>query len=228
MTASERERYSSFGLETPRVRWGIHPELLEVEPQRVDDGLVRCVFPGGFIGHRKPLGPVVEAFAATTDPRLRLLVKAQVERGSLDDLMPLIDGDDRIELLLADQPREQHMATIAANDVCIAPSRWEGLGLPLYEAMAWGMPTITNDNPPMNEVVEHEVNGLLVGSTQEGTAKSGIPAYNPDIRDLTAAIERVADDQLRARLAAGAVQTRMRLDWAHTIADIGSLVDQLG
>lgn len=37
------------------------------------------------------------------------------------------------------------------GDVCVQLSRWEGLGLPLLECQAAGMPLITLDAPPMNE-----------------------------------------------------------------------------
>jgi hypothetical protein len=37
------------------------------------------------------------------------------------------------------------------GDVCVQPSHWEGLGLPLLECQAAGMPLITTDSPPMNE-----------------------------------------------------------------------------
>lgn len=37
------------------------------------------------------------------------------------------------------------------GDVCVQPSHWEGLGLPLLECQAAGMPLITTDAPPMNE-----------------------------------------------------------------------------
>jgi 1,2-diacylglycerol 3-alpha-glucosyltransferase len=221
---AEQERYRSWGLETPRVPWGIHPELLSIPVERADDGLVRLVFPGGFIGHRKPLEPVVEAFARTTDPSLRLLVKAQVERDRLEKIGKVIDGDERIELRLGDEDWEPHLRAIAACDVCITPSRWEGLGLPLYEAMAFGQPVITNDDPPMSEVVEHERNGLLVPSLPDGTARSGIPAKRPEPAALTAAIERIADPALRESLAAGARERRDELSWERTVAALGELL----
>jgi glycosyltransferase involved in cell wall biosynthesis len=231
VTEAERARYRGWGLETPRVPWGIHPELLRIGEQARAErtrsgGHAGCVlvFPGGFIGHRKPLEPVVEAFARTADPDLRLLIKAQVERDRLGGIAPLIDGDERIELRLGDEPWETHLRTIATCDVCITPSRWEGLGLPLFEAMAFGQPVITNDDPPMNEVVDDGVNGLLVASHPDGTARSGIPARSPDPAELTAAIERIADPELRARLAAGAVASRQRLSWEHTVAALGELI----
>ncbi|HVH17422.1 MAG TPA: glycosyltransferase, partial [Myxococcota bacterium] len=62
----------------------------------------------------------------------------------------------------------------------LAPSRWEILGLHLYEATAFGMPVITNDNPPMNEVIEDGLNGILVDGVEDGHARSGVPAFAPD------------------------------------------------
>ncbi len=37
------------------------------------------------------------------------------------------------------------------GDVCVQPSHWEGLGLPLLECQAAGMPLLTTDAAPMNE-----------------------------------------------------------------------------
>jgi len=224
VTLAERERYRGWGVETPRVPWGIHPELLAVEPERPDDGLVRFVFPGGFLGHRKPAEPVIEAFSATTDERFRLLVKAQVERTRLERILPMVEADHRIHLMLADQPWDEHLASIAANDVSISPSRWEGLGLPLYEAIAFGMPTVTNDDPPMNEVVIDGENGLLVASHPDGEARSGIPARRPDIGALTAAIERCGDEATLTALREGAVASRERFHWERTVEGVGELL----
>ena len=193
MIEAEQERYAGWGLETPRVPWGIHPELLEIPVVRDDDEITRFVFPGGFLGHRKPLEPVAEAFARTANPDIRLLVKAQVERSRLGKLNRQVRKDKRIEFALGDEEWAPHLMAIAACDVCITPSRWEGLGLPLYEAMAFGQPVITNDDPPMNEVVTDGVNGLLVPSHADGVARSGIEARRPDPEALTAAIERLAD-----------------------------------
>lgn len=224
VTRCEQERYRAWGVETPRVPWGIHPELLAVEPDRVGDGLTRFVFPGGFLGHRKPAEPVIEAFSRTTDPNLRLIVKAQVERSRLDEILPSIAADERIELRLADEPWHEHLAQVAANDVSISPSRWEGLGLPLYEAVAFGMPTITNDDPPMNEVITEGVNGLLVPSHRDGTARSGIPAKRPDVAALAAAIERIAEPSRLAELRAGTMRSRDEFRWERTVEGLAALL----
>ena len=224
VTQIERKRYLGWGLVTPRVPWGIHPELLAVEPHRADDGLVRFVFPGGFLGHRKPAEPVIEAFSRTENPRLRLTVKAQVERSRLERIQPLVDADERIELRLADEPWDEHLAAIAAHDVSISPSRWEGLGLPLYEAIAFGMPTIANDDPPMNEVIADGHNGLLVPSHPDGEARSGIPARRPDVEALTEAIEQLARPETLAELRDGTEHSRERFPWERTVKAVGELL----
>ena len=66
---------------------------------------------------------------ATGDERLRLLVKAQVERAG----RPAAEAASairRIELDVGDKPTREHLREVASCDVCVSPARWEGLGLP--------------------------------------------------------------------------------------------------
>ena len=225
MTRCEQARYLELGIESPFVRWGLHRELLEVPIERSEDGLVRFYFPGALLGPRKPHREVIEAFAAARGDNLRLIFKAQVER-RMNYLTRAASADPRIELILDDMETAEHLRLFASCDVCLGPSRWEGLGLFLYEAAAFGMPQITNDSPPMNEIVRDGVNGVLVADIEDGTADSGIPSMKPDVGDLTAAIERLAEAPERARLAAGALRTREELSWSRTVADYGALIER--
>ncbi len=246
MTRAEQERYRGMGLETPYVPWGCHPELAEVGeaaaarrrqtsdaiPQGVHRGTfaegeaVTFVFTGGFLGRRKPLEPVLEAWSLVKSERARLIVKAQVERSRLTAAEEAATRDGRIELRIADEPTRQHLETVAAADVTLSPARWEGLGLPLYEAVAFGQPAITNDVAPMNEITRDGENGLLVASVPDGTARSGIPAHAFDPAAMAAAIDRLAeDDALRSDLSAGAVALREgERAWEHTLRGFESLL----
>lgn len=47
------------------------------------------------------------------------------------------------------------------GDVYVYPTRLDGLGLTMYEALASGLPVITTDFPPMNEAVNEEVGKLV-------------------------------------------------------------------
>jgi 1,2-diacylglycerol 3-alpha-glucosyltransferase len=222
MTAAERERYGRMGIESPQVRWGCHPDLFAVTPQR-DPDTVRLFFHAGLLGRRKPIDEVLEAFERTRDPRLRLLIKGQVER-RVGKLRKAQARDGRIELLLEDLPTAEHLQLFADSHVCLTPSRWEGLGLHFYEALAFGMPIITNDNPPMNELVEDGRNGILVRGHEDGVANSGIPAYSPDVGELTEAMERMANPEVRERLAEGASATARERSWEQTKQDVERLV----
>ena len=225
VTACEHERYGRLGIESTRVRWGIHPELLALQPQR-EEGVVRLYFPGGLMGPRKPRREVLEAFVKTSGPELRLLIKAQVERHPRF-LEKAAAADPRIEVVVEDLPTDEHLRLFAGCDACLAPSRWEGLGVFLYEAIAVGMPIITNDDPPMNEVVEDGLNGLLVASHPDGTAPSGIEAFRPDVESLATAIARIRDEGLRRELGAGAAEMAARLSWDNTVADLRALLERL-
>jgi glycosyltransferase involved in cell wall biosynthesis len=229
LTRAEQQRYREMGLETPYVQWGCHPELIAYANEERGSESVSYVFPGGFLGHRKPLAAVLEAFSRVRGDRLRLVVKAQVGRAKLiGPAQAAADRDPRIELRVGDRPTAEHLRELAACDVCLAPARWEGLGLPLYEAIALGQPAITNDAPPMNEAVHGGINGVLVAGTASGTARSGIPALDPDVGELAAAIERLADDDERRRLAAGALQVRdSERRWEDTVRGIGSVLEQV-
>ena len=78
---------------------------------------------------------------------------------------------------------------LAAFDIFIFPSRHEGLGSTLLDAMAVGVPIVATAVDGIPEIVEHEVNGLLVAPG--------------DSAALAAACQRLRDDpELAARLIA--------------------------
>jgi glycosyltransferase involved in cell wall biosynthesis len=225
LTACEQERYAELGIESPRLPWGIHPELFAYA-REPDGGPVTFFYPAGFLSKRKPVREILKAFGRLRDEDVRLIVKGQVER-EVERLERAARKDPRIEVVLTDLPTDEHLRLFASADVCVAPSRWEGLGLHLYEATALGLPVITNDNPPMNEIVHDRENGLLVKARRRGKASSGIPAYAPSVRDLTRAMRESADPGALGRLRAGAVAARARLDWRHTVAGYDELVRSL-
>jgi len=233
LTGCEHERYGELGIDSPRVHWGIHPETLPSselaasgrEQTGRPDSRVTFMFPGGYMTKRKPLAAVLAAFDAVGSDRARLLIKAQVDRKG-KRLREAAATDSRIELITDDLSNVDYQRLFASADVCLAPSRWEGLGLHLYEATALGLPIITNDNPPMNELVEDGVNGLLVrGIETDQPAPSGIAAFDPDVGQLTRAIERAVDDDERASLSRGALDSREDLRWERTVTDLGALLE---
>lgn len=97
--------------------------------------------------------------------------------------------DGRIRIL---GHRDDIPEILAAADVFVFPSLYEGLGGALIEAMALGLPIIGSDLPAIREVVEADRNAVLV------------PAGSPAA--LAAAVSALADDPMRRR----AMGTRSR------------------
>jgi glycosyltransferase involved in cell wall biosynthesis len=222
LTSCEQERYATIGIESPRVPWGIHPELLSYA-REPGPGPVRFFYPAGFLSRRKPVRELLKAFSKVPGDDVRLIVKGQVER-EVERLERAAEKDPRIEVVLEDLPTDEHLRLFASADVCVAPSRWEGLGLHLYESMALGLPVITNDAPPMNEVIRDRDNGLLVKSRRRGRANSGIAAQAPSVRGLAAAMRETLDPERLADLRRGVAAARERLAWEHTVAGYGELL----
>lgn len=111
--------------------------------------------------------------AARQLPHIPFLVWSQT-----DDVPPL---PDNIELRMspannADLYRE--------GDVCVQLSRWEGLGLPLLECQAAGMPLITIDAPPMNEHNPLAVVPVVESEILELWPRRFIAAPRPRVEDV--------------------------------------------
>ncbi|MCS6882842.1 MAG: glycosyltransferase family 4 protein [Oscillochloridaceae bacterium] len=99
--------------------------------------------------------------------------------------------------------------------VMAAPSRYEGFGIPLIEALAAGAPVVTTDVVAGNEIIAHERTGLLV-------------PYG-DVEGLAAAIIRLLSDRtLGACLAAAGRPEAFARYSAETLAvHLEALYDRL-
>jgi len=221
LTQAGARRFAELGVDSTYVPWGCHPDDARAAPRLArEDNAVVFYVPGGYLSRRKPVPEILDVFAAIADPRLRLVVKVQgAHRGatSVDELRGLAARDGRVAIVEADLPARAHAALFAACDVCLAPSRWEGLGLHLYEALAIGMPVITTAAPPMDEAVTDGVEGALVACRPGETTRSGIHSVEPDPEALRETIVRLADDDVRKRLADGALEAASgHLAWKRT------------
>jgi glycosyltransferase involved in cell wall biosynthesis len=171
-----------------------------------------------------PAEPVV-VFAGRLIPEKRApaVIPAVAEaRRSLPDLRCEVygEGPDRAEVLRqaraewASAPgfveREQLEAALARALCLVLPSRREGYGLVVVEAVARGVPVVVSADPDnaASELVEEGVNGTL--------APSAGPA------DLAAAILRVhgSGRALRESTAAWYRRNAERLSLEHSLADV--------
>lgn len=86
----------------------------------------------------------LEAFRRVQRPDIELVVRVQNE-------LPLRVDDPRVRI--ESRHLENYADLYRLGDVAVQPSKCEGLGFMLLEALASGLPVITTDYPPMNEFV---------------------------------------------------------------------------
>jgi len=93
---------------------------------------------------RKATRDTIESFLRTRRKDIRLIVRLQKEA-------PLPEMDERIDVQVGNV--ELHADLYRNVDVAIQPSKMEGIGFMILEAVCAGLPVITTDYPPMNEYV---------------------------------------------------------------------------
>lgn len=140
-----------------------------------------------------------------------VLVSVGSQGPSTSELLDATDKQEMADAVRLLGIRDDIPRLLAAADVFVFPSLYEGLGVALLEAMASGLPCVTTDQDPMAEVVAHEESGLLV--------PLGDPAA------IAEAVTRLArDPDLCRRLGDRARQSTLeRFDLNRTAADIEKL-----
>jgi len=223
MTRCEQNRYKTMGIESPKVDWGCHPEITGITAERPKDEF-RIFFPAS--GKRKPVGIALEAFGKARLPEnTKLILKSQEIRSEIDVGNYNVDSDPRIRWVTDDLEFEDYHKLFASAHICFCPSRWEGLGLHLYEAIAHGVPVISNDIPPINEIITNGFNGILVRSRETGLTRSGIPAYDPVPNDLIRALEESAGADRLQELIRNTLHRRDEMPWSRTISQFKDLLE---
>lgn len=99
-----------------------------------------------------------------------ILIKTFLEYGLNKDSILIVHAQLPIEQICGYKYKELEKAGVvyiektvpapglySMGDVYVYPSKLDGLGLTMYEALACGLPLITSDFPPMNEVGNNEI-----------------------------------------------------------------------
>jgi glycosyltransferase involved in cell wall biosynthesis len=119
------------------------------------------LFIARFTSHKQPLA-LIKAFAqaAAQLPHLHLLLVGDGDqKEEAVQLIGQLQLKDRITL---ERFRQDVPDVLAAADIFVLPSLWEGLPIGLLEAMAMGKTIIASRVDGTKEIIEHGVNGWLV------------------------------------------------------------------
>ena len=153
---------------------------------------------------------VFEAFGrlSATDPDLHLVLSGQGLPGEVERIAELGIADRTKIVRLSDRALP---AAYRHAQAFVFPSRYEGFGLPLLEAMTAGCPALISDNPALLEVA---------GDTAEVVGVD-------DVDGAVAALERLIGDPQLAQRRREAGQRRAReFTWHRTAGGTVPAYDQ--
>lgn len=109
-------------------------------------------------------------------------------------------------------PHESFPLLYASAEGCIFPSVNEGIGLPVLEAMATGIPVACSNEGALPEIAG--INAIFFDSN--------------NIPEMAQAIERLAlDSQLRKKLKASGIEWTKRFDWEKTAQKTVSVIHEV-
>jgi glycosyltransferase involved in cell wall biosynthesis len=140
---------------------------------------------------RKGTRDTIRAFCRMKRADVRLTVRMQ-------KLVPLPAVDDRVEVITGNL---QNVADLyLTGDICVQPSKMEGIGFMVLEPVCAGLPVITTNYPPMNEYVQQaELRCRTKWFNRKAYATQWIPHSHlrlPSIRDLTRRMEWAAQTDM--------------------------------
>lgn len=201
------------------IRNGI-PALQEVDPGAARrmlglDADALVVSSVGLLRPEKAFDVLIRASAmlAGAHPSLVVLIAGEgSERTRLEDLVAELGLEGRVRLL---GYRQDVPELLAASDICVCSSLYEGGPLSVMEYMAAGRPVVATRAGGLPELVEPELTGLLVEPR--------------DPVGLSVAMGRLAaDEALRKRLGeAGRARATRDLSLDRSLAEVKGLYRRL-
>lgn len=175
-----------------------------------------CPYFPGWIRHRK--GPPRKGLdvvlkAAKQVPNIPVLIHSQVK---------LPAGIPRNVSLLP--PVEENYELFSNGDVAIQPSYFEGTGLQMIETLASGMPLISTDAAPMNELPLFR--SIRCTNRIGKVGGNPIPVSIPDSSDLVRCMKECFETDIsEASIVARTYAERVH-SWTHAIEAMNRILNQ--
>jgi len=176
--------------------WGVDTELFHPTEQKPEFTFFHNA---GWLGinFRKMTPAAIAAFDAISKvmPEVNMLIHSQAQ---LDLLPPAI-----VDIVRNNRQIVFHEETLPApglyhkGKIMVFPTKLEGLGLPLFEALSCGLPVIATNAPPMSEFIRDGYNGALVDVAFRTTRDDNVafPEEIVDMTDLAIKMAKMAHDE---------------------------------
>lgn len=203
-----RARFIPWGVDTDHFAPGGRQSV----PIGNDDPLIFVHSAGmGGPSDRKGTDLALSAFRAVRG-RAEFLMHTQLPRECWPHAWhDVLAADSRIRVL---EGQLDPVNLYRQGDVYVYPSRLEGIGLTLPEALSCGLAAITTDEPPMSEFVRHGVTGSVVPVQQYRGRCDGYywPEAWIDSDALIRCMQSYVDQPSLARLQGGRARAQMVVD----------------
>jgi len=126
---------------------------------------ILVLFIARFTSHKQPL-TLIEAFrrAVKINPSMHLLMVGDGDQKA--EAQQIIESQELKNDITLVSFRQDVPAVLAAADIFVLPSLWEGLPIGLLEAMSMGRAIIASKVDGTIEVVRNEENGLLIDTKE--------------------------------------------------------------
>ncbi len=179
-----------------------------------------------------PNGVDTSEFSPSDEPKEYVLfVGTLTANKRVDEIIDALEGMGETLVIAGDGPQRPRLMWLARQrgvdatftgyttdvpllmrraKVLVQPSKEEGFGLTVLEAMASGVPTISRKRPALEEIVTHEENGLL------------FPCFKVFKKQMETLL---SDEPLRNRLAAAGMKTASGFSWQYVAARTIELYD---
>ena len=213
------------------IPWGTNVDVFK-PPERTEPKQTTVTFlhAAGMSPVRKGTDLLVKAFLQVRgNARLVIRIQTPAAFKKCSFIPSLIAKDLRIELV--QEETKYPVLLYRAGDVYVYPSRLDGLGLQVAEALACGLPVIATDAEPMTDFVTHDRNGKLV--TVETTEERPNDYYWPrsicSVDSLRETMQFFVDNpgQIKEFQARARSSAEQKFDWKKNSRDLPELVTKL-
>lgn len=133
---------------------GVDTSKFQFKVKYRSDNYFRFLFVGN-VTYAKGIDLLIEAFSNIHHPELKLIIA-----GAKGDASHLLNQDVRIEYVGKLNQSELNKL-YQQCDVLILPSRLDGFGMVVTEAMATGTPVIVSTHTGAKDLVKHDINGWI-------------------------------------------------------------------
>lgn len=209
------------------IPWGTDTKLFNLKNiNSVEKEVLTFFHSAGYSPERKGTDLLIIAFEKIRG-NAKLVIHSQVKlRDQYPNLHSLIDKLEKQNRLICIEKTVTAPGLYHLGDVYVYPSRLDGIGLTIAEALSCGMPIITCDNPPMNEFITSD-NGRLVNIDKLYSRKDGYywPQCEANISSLVECMQYYVDnidDISNEKLCARNFALR-ELDWETNSKNITNL-----